>query len=420
MENNPWLRAQQQLRKIADIISLPPLLYERLAEPDRIIIVSLPLKRDDGSTTRYIGFRSQHNNILGPYKGGLRFHDQVTLDEVKALSFWMTMKCAAINVPFGGGKGGISVNPKTLSEKELKTLSKLFISQLAPVIGPEIDVPAPDVNTNPTIMSWMVDEYSKIVGRNSPAVITGKPLSKGGSQGRTEATGLGGTYALLTTLKKLGKNPKHATIAIQGFGNVGYFVAEFLAKQGCKIVAVSDSKEGIYVEKGLDPKTTLKCKEEKGKLSGCYCIGSVCDLKNGKQISNKDLLELPVDILIPAALENVITEKNAPNIRAKIILEMANGPITKGADEILRKKGVTVIPDIVANSGGVCVSYFEWYQNMHGETWTKEEVFSKLKGKMEKSVKNMFSMQEKYHVTLRDSAYIVALERIRKTWKNHL
>ncbi len=429
MENNPWHRAQEQLEKIARQINLPPLLLARLKEPDRIITVSLPVKRDDGTTLQLTGYRSQHNNILGPYKGGLRFHQNVTLDEVKALSFWMTMKCAVINVPFGGGKGGITVNPKELSEKELKTLSKLFANRLTPVIGPTLDVPAPDVNTNPKIMSWMVEEYAKELGSKNQelrikqneinAVITGKPVNKGGSLGRTEATGLGGTFALLTALRKLGKKPKDITVAVQGFGNVGYYVAYFLKKAGCKIIAVSDSKEGILVEKGLNPKTTLNCKKEKGFLSGCYCVGSVCDLENGRTIHNKNLLELPVDVLIPAALENVITKENASKIKAKIILEMANGPITEEADKILHEKGITVIPDILANSGGVCVSYFEWYQNMHNEKWMKQEVFDKLKEKMQKATSEVFATQKKHQGTLRDAAYILALERIRKGWRNN-
>lgn len=425
MENNPWYRAQGELEKIAKQLNLPPLLLARLREPDRVLIVSLPLLKDDGTVLRLTGYRSHHNHILGPYKGGLRFHQNVTLDEVKALSFWMTMKCAVIDIPFGGGKGGITVDPKHLSERELKSLSKLFIKRLAPVIGPALDVPAPDVNTNPKIMNWMIEEIKneKIKMKNDIkenellATITGKPVSKGGSLGRTEATGLGGTYALLTALKKLGKKPKDITVAVQGFGNVGYYAAYFLKKAGCNIIAVSDSKEGVYVEKGLDPKTTLNCKKEKGFLSGCYCIGSVCDLGNGRPITNKELLELPVDVLIPAALENVITQENAPQINAKIILEMANGPITKEADEILHKKGAIIIPDILANSGGVCVSYFEWYQNMHNEKWTKQEVFDKLQEKMEHATHEVFAMQKKYRGTLRDAAYILALERIKKAWK---
>lgn len=433
METNPWLRAQEQLYSIAKKIHLSPLLLARLEEPDRIISVSLPLQKDDRSVARYTGYRVQHNNILGPYKGGLRFHQAVSIDEVKALAFWMTMKCAVINVPFGGGKGGITVNPKGLSESEIKRLSELFVDRLMPVIGPTLDVPAPDINTNPIIMNWMVERYIK----NSPvakgyggtrqksnlknenelnAVITGKSLDNGGSEGRTEATGLGGSYVLLTALQKLKKQPKDMTVAIQGFGNVGYYAAHFLHKAGCKIVAVSDSKDGVYVQNGLNPETTLACKKEKGLLSGCYCVGSVCDVKNGRAITNEALLELPVDILIPAALENVITENNVGKIQAKIVLEMANGPVTRTADSILHKKGVTVIPDILANAGGVCVSYFEWYQNMHNERWTKEKVFTKLKEKMEQSAQEVFAAQQKQGTTLRDAAYIVALERLQEKW----
>src|SRR5579885_1345405 len=427
MENNPWTRAKNELQKIAEQIKLPPLLTARLSEPDRVISVSLPVMMDDGIIHVFNGFRIQHNNILGPYKGGLRYHPNVSLDEVKALAFWMSMKCAVIDIPMGGGKGGITIDPKKLSEEELRRVTELFTDRLTPVIGPHLDVPAPDVNTNPLIMGWIVDEYAKqikqIAGNNSAAlqqataVVTGKPLEKGGSLGRTEATGLGGSYTLLTALKKLKKNPKDLTVAVQGFGNVGYYIAYYLAKAGCRIVAVSDSKEGIFVEKGLDPQTTLNCKKEKGMLSGRYCIGSVCDMRNGKQISNAELLELPVDVLIPAALENVITKDNARQIKAKMILEMANGPVTQQADEMLTKKHIPVIPDILANSGGVCVSYFEWYQNIHGEKWSKEKVFNKLKEKIEKATDEVFAMQKKYKGTLRDSAYALALTRIWEKWK---
>lgn len=417
MENNPWTRAQKQLDKIAKYINLPPLLLARLHEPDRIVTVSLPMQMDNGNIKTFTGFRVQHNNILGPYKGGLRYHPQVNMDEVRALAFWMSMKCAVVDIPMGGGKGGITVNPKELSEKELKSLSQLFIDRLAPVVGPDKDVPAPDVNTNPTIMAWMVEEYSKIVGKPTPAVITGKPVGKGGSLGRTEATGLGGSYVLLAALKKLKKNPKGMTVAVQGFGNVGYYVAYFLEKAGMKIVAVSDSKEGIYVKEGLNPKMTLECKKEKGYLSGCYCVGSVCDLNKGKKITNDELLELDVDVLIPAALENVITKENAGKIKAKMILEMANGPVTDEADEILNKKNVLIIPDILANSGGVATSYFEWYQNIHNEKWTKQSVFDKLKAQLERVTGEVFTTQKKYSMTMRDAAYALALTRIKKHWK---
>ncbi|MGH7245926.1 MAG: Glu/Leu/Phe/Val family dehydrogenase [Candidatus Levyibacteriota bacterium] len=414
-QNNPWVRAQKQLAKIVKLINYPPLLTARLSQPDRTIMVSLPVKRDNGTVTTFSGFRVQHNDILGPYKGGIRYHPNVTMDEVRALAFWMTMKCAVVDIPFGGGKGGITVNPRELSEKELKALSKLWARRLARAIGPTVDVPAPDVNTNPKIMNWMVEEYSKFVGKKTPAVITGKPVGKGGSLGRTEATGLGGSYVLLAMLKKLKKNPKGMTIAVQGFGNVGYYIAYFLEKAGMKVVAVSDSKEGIYVEKGLNVKATLDCKMEKGLLSGCYCVGSVCDMKNGKKITNNELLELPVDILIPAALENVITKENAGKIKAKMILEMANGPVTDDADEVLNKNDVMVIPDILANSGGVCTSYYEWYQNMHNEKWSKPDVFKKLKTQMQRVTNDVYNAAKRYGTSLRDGAYIVALKRIQKS-----
>lgn len=419
MDTNPWHQAQQQLHKIATKMELSPLLLARLSEPDRIITVSLPLEKDDGSTHVYTGYRVQHNNILGPYKGGLRYHQHVSMDEVKALAFWMSMKCAVIGVPFGGGKGGITVDPKQLSHKELKELTKLFTSRLAPSIGTTQDVPAPDVNTNPKIMGWILDEYSKIIGTQALAVITGKPLERGGSLGRTEATGLGGSYAILAMLKKFRKNPKKMTVAVQGFGNVGYYVAKFLEQAGCKIVAVSDSKEGIYVPEGLDPKITLTCKKEKGMLHDCYCVGSVCDMQKGKRITNEELLELDVDILIPSALEHVITHENAHRIKAKYIVEMANGPITLAGEEILYSNGKIVLPDILANSGGVCVSYFEWFQNMHNEHWSKQVVFTKLKEKMEFAVADLFKTHQKYKGTLRDSAYSMALRRIQKSWRQN-
>lgn len=416
--DNPWKRTQQKLRDIATQMHLDPLLLAELEEPDRIITTYVPIKRENGKIETFTGYRVQHNNVLGPYKGGIRYHPHVFLDEVKALAFWMTIKCAVINVPFGGGKGGITIDPKTLSEKELETLTRTFTKKLFPVLGPTIDVPAPDVNTNAKIMGWLVDEYSKIAGKKSPAVVTGKPMEEGGSLGRTEATGLGGYYVLMHALRKLGKNPKGMTAAVQGFGNVGYHIAHFLHQEGMRIIAVSDSKEGILVEKGLNPKKTLDCKKEKGMLSGCYCVGSVCDMKNGRRISNQDLLTLPVDVLVPAALENVITESNAASIKAKIILELANGPVTNGADDILEKKSIMIIPDMLANAGGVCVSYFEWEQNMNDLSWTKETVYTKLKQIMEQAVDDVFRMRQKAHISsLRDAVYVVALDRIQEAWK---
>jgi len=422
--NNPWKRSLEQLNINAEKINLDNLLLKRLQNPDKIIEANLSLKMDSGKTQEFKAYRIQHNNILGPYKGGLRYHPQVSMDEVKALSFWMTMKNAVIDVPFGGGKGGIIVDPKTLSERELEELTREFVKKLFNDIGPKIDVPAPDVNTNPRIMGWFEDEYSKIAKKYTPAVVTGKPLEMGGSEGRKEATGLGGVYALLSILKKIKKSPKGMTVAIQGFGNVGRYIAKFLQEEGFKIVALSDSKGSIYVPSGVPNIDQVElCKEEKGFIAECYCIGSVCDLRHKKQMGGKDLspmeiLELPVDILIPAALENVITKENASKIKAKIIVEMANGPTTIEADRILEKKNILVIPDILSNSGGVAVSYFEWYQNLHQEKWTKEDVFKKLKEKMEKSAGEVFDTKEKYKITLRNAAYIVALERIKKTYKN--
>jgi glutamate dehydrogenase/leucine dehydrogenase len=349
------------------------------------------------------------------------------MDEVRALAFWMSMKCAVVDIPMGGGKGGITVDPKLLSKKELKALTTIFAQRLAPVIGPYSDVPAPDVNTTPEIMQWIVEEYQrqikvqksnlKLTNNETKAVITGKPIEFGGSQGRTEATGLGGSFVLLTYLKSLNLLKKDMTVAVQGFGNVGYFIAYFLEQQGFKVVAISDSKEAIYVKEGLNIAKTMECKKKNGMLSQCFCTGQTCDITHGKVISNQELLELPVDILSPSALENVIIAENANNIKAKIVLEMANGPITSDADKILAKKNIVVIPDILANSGGVATSFFEWYQNIHNLKWTKEQVFAKLEKKMAQVTKEVIETSKKYNCSLRDSAYIVALKRIEEKWK---
>lgn len=425
-DENPWVRAKTLLGESAKKLKLDSLLLAKLSEPDRVIEVSLPMKMDNGQIATFVGYRVQHNNIRGPYKGGIRYHPQVSMDEVKALAFWMTMKNAVADLPFGGAKGGITVDPKTLSEKELESLTRQFSRRIADFIGPDKDVPAPDVNTNPKIMAWIADEYSQIVGQDSPAVVTGKPLNAGGSEGREEATGLGGSHVLASLFKKLGKNPKGMTVAVGGFGNVGKNIAFYLSKLGLRVVAVSDSKGTLYIPDGIDDIDEVeKCKEEKGLLAGCYCIGGVCDLKNrailgGKTLAADDILTLPVDILVPAALENVITVNNAGAIKAKIILEMANGPTTLAADQILEKKRVTVIPDILANSGGVTVSYFEWYQNLHNQKWTKEEVFKKLKRKLEKATEKVFETSQEFNVTLRQAAYLVALKRIDEDFGKHL
>lgn len=407
MNLNPWDQAKLQLNEATKTLKLSPKLLKRLLNHHKILQVDVPVTMDNGEKKTFKGFRIQHNNIRGPYKGGLRYHPDVSLEEIKALSFWMTIKNSVIDIPFGGGKGGIIVDPRTLSEKELEKLTRSFTRQIADNIGPTLDVPAPDVNTNPKIMAWIVDEYSKIKDEDSPGVVTGKPIEIGGSEGRTEATGLGGTYALLAALSRMKVKHKRLTVAIQGYGNVGKYIAKFLFFKGFKIVAVADYSGGVVIKNGISDIDELE------NFSVKY--GSVKGFE-GTPISSQDLLELPVDILVPAAIENVITFENADKIKAKIILEMANGPTTAEADQILKKRKVTVIPDVLANSGGVATSYFEWYQNMHHEKWSKVKVLKKLKTKMENAVNEVFDVSEKYKISLREAAYILALKRISKQW----
>jgi glutamate dehydrogenase/leucine dehydrogenase len=422
--SNPFENAMKQLDKAAQYIAKNDKL-EILKQPQRILNVTIPVKMDDGKIRIFQGYRVQFNNARGPYKGGIRYHYNVSLDEVKALSFWMAMKCAVADLPLGGGKGGVIVDPKTLSVKELEKLSRGYARAIADNIGPAKDVPAPDVNTTGQIMGWMVDELIKLQPKKLSkkeemklrSTFTGKLIKDGGSEGREEATGLGGLFVLQAMLSKMKLTGKKLTVAVQGFGNVGYNVAKFLYEQGFTIVAVSDSKGGIYVPEGLDPEHTLECKKKNGTLTGCYCLGSVCDIKNGKQISNEALLELPVDILIPSALESVITKDNASKIKAKVVLEMANGPTTPEADTILYKRGIPVIPDILSNSGGVSVSAFEWEQNLKGQHWTKKAVNAKLKAKMEKAATDIWTTSKRIKADLRTSAFVVALGRILKAMK---
>jgi glutamate dehydrogenase/leucine dehydrogenase len=419
--NSFFERTQDELKRAAEKAGLSDKVTQKLLSHDHTIELDIPLHRKDGTTETIKGYRLQHDNTLGPYKGGLRYHQNVSLDEVQALSLLMTLKNAVIDIPFGGGKGGLKIDPKTLAAEELEELTREFTRQLSPHIGPEKDVPAPDVNTNPTIMSWIVDEYSKSAGKHSPAVVTGKKIEDGGSQGRTEATGYGGVYALLSVLKHLDKKPSELTVAVQGFGNVGTYAIEELQKEGFKVVAVADSKGGLFIPTGVPPvQQLINYKHEKGYLAGAYCIGSVCDIKNrdtvgGQDVTPEEILTLPVDIIVPAALENVLTRENADAVKASIILELANGPTTKEADEILREKGVLVIPDILANSGGVTTSYFEWYQNIHNESWPKEEVLNKLREKMSTATDRIYALAREKNVTLREAAYISALKRIEDT-----
>jgi glutamate dehydrogenase (NADP+) len=389
-------------------------LFKILEKPQREIKVYLPLERDNEEIEIFEGYRIQHNNFLGPYKGGIRYFPEVNEDEIKTLSFLMTIKCALVGLPLGGAKGGIRVDPKNLSEKELENLSREYVRKIYDFIGPDKDIPAPDVNTNAKIMDWMTDEYLKISNSKDiklKATFTGKSIQNDGSEGREEATGKGGEIILERFIEKIGFK-KPLTVAIQGFGNVGYNLAKFLYQKGYKLVALSDSKGGIYSEEGFNPELVMECKKEKGMIAGCYCVGSVCDSKLGIDISNEELLELDVDILIPAALENVINEKNADKIKAKIILEMANNPLTEEADEILNKKGVIIIPDILANSGGVIVSYFEMLQNLNNEKWSKEKVFEELEKYLSKAFDEVWHMKGKLNIDLRKASFIVTLRRI--------
>jgi glutamate dehydrogenase (NADP+) len=426
---NPFANALKQLSKAAPYVKNGKEKMPVFDAPQRFVNVTIPVTMDDGKLRIFQGYRVQYNNYKGPYKGGIRFHPNVDLNEVQALAFWMAMKCAVADLPLGGGKGGVVVDPKELSQAELERLSRGYARAIADVIGPDTDVPAPDVNTNGTIMGWMLDEYVKFQSEKSHvlslkekdqlrATFTGKKIEDGGSEGREEATGLGGLYVLQAILAKRNSKPEtrntKLTVAVQGFGNVGYNVAKFLDEQGFSVVAVSDSKGAIYVPEGLNPALTLECKKKNGYLAGCYCSGSVCDVKKGKAITNEELLELPVDILVPSALENVLTGENAGRVKASVILEMANGPTTPEADEIFFKNGVTVIPDVLSNSGGVTVSCFEWQQNLAGEHWTKKDVNAKLLTKMNEAASAVWDRAQSLKIDLRTAAFVVALERILK------
>lgn len=418
-----YQKSREEILEIAEKHNLDIDKIEEFLEPDRIVEVKIPVKLDNEQII-FKGYRSQHSNILGPYKGGLRFHTKVNKDEVIALSLWMSLKTAVIGVPLGGGKGGVSVDPKALSEKQLESLSREYVRRTFDLIGFDKDVPAPDVNTNPKIIDWMVDEYIKIAkkkGIKTPlnklyATFTGK--GKKGLAGRREATGFGGVVVLKELTKEMGLKPENTTVAVMGFGNVGYYFADLVSKAGFKVVAVSDSKGGIIKKDSkdnfipLDIPLVYDCKMEKGSLNGCYCAGGVCDTRGGQLIGNEELLSLPVDILIPAALEDVINENNMQNIKAKIIVEMANGPITPKAHHYLTQKGYTIVPDILANSGGVAGSYIEWEQNLKNKTYKKSEVLLRLEKMMTKAFEDIWDLSQKKKTNLKEAAYVVALKRI--------
>lgn len=378
---------------------------ERLKVPDKIIEVNFPIQMDNGEIKIFKGFRVQFNNARGPYKGGIRFHSEVNLSEVKALAAWMAIKCAVADIPFGGAKGGVIVDPKKLSEKELENLSRAYIKAIYQNISPDLDVPAPDVGTNPIVLGWMLSEYENLIGHKEPATFTGKPLERGGSEGRVEATGLGGVYVLEALFENWDLKIGHSrpTVAVQGFGNVGYHFAHFAQKAGFKIIAVSDSQGGIIINEKLEIEKVAAWKKK---------TGSVVGFSGTETIANRELLELSVDVLVPAALENVIHGKNAKKIRAKVILEMANGPVTTSADRILQKRKIISVPDVLANSGGVTVSYFEWLQNKKQEHWKKEKIMTKLKEKITNAFRAVWRQSQKQKISLRDAAYILAIKRI--------
>lgn len=416
-------KSREEILSIGKKYNIPQDKLEEFLEPDKILEIALPVKIGNKIIT-FKGFRSQHNNKLGPYKGGLRFHPKVNKDEVMALSLWMSLKCAVVGIPFGGGKGGVAVDPKSLTEDQLEELSREYVRKVHEVLGPNKDVPAPDVNTNPKIIDWMVDEYIKINSKSKEkklhklyATFTGK--SKNGLEGRTEATGFGGVMVLRELVKKLKVDPKKTTVAVMGFGNVGYYFSKIASDLGFKIVAVSDSKGGVTKSEenhfiALDIPLVYDCKMEKGSLAGCYCAGGVCDTRGGKMITNQELLELPVDILVPAALEDVINENNMQNIKAKIIIEMANGPVSPKAYHYLTEKGVIIVPDILANSGGVAASFIEWEQNLKNKKYKKADVLKRLEEMMVKAFDNVWDTSKKNETDLKEASYLVALNKILK------
>ena len=406
---NPFETAQAQLDKAAAKLGLDPAIHAVLREPLRELHVSLPVKMDDGSVKVFKGFRVQYNDARGPNKGGIRFHPDETIDTVRALAAWMTWKCAVVDIPLGGGKGGVICNPKEMSDTELERLSRAYIDQVGRILGPEKDVPAPDVYTTPQIMAWMMDEFSKITGYNSPGVITGKPLAVGGSEGRGDATARGGAYTVREAAKHLNIDLSGATVAVQGFGNAGQYAATLFAGiLGCRIVAVSDTKGGVYSENGIDGEEIVRY-----KLS----TGSVIGFPGTRPVSNEDLLEMTVDVLVPAALEGVITGANAGRVKARIICELANGPTTLEADDILYANDVFVIPDFLANAGGVTVSYFEWVQNLMNYYWEEDEVHIKLDKKMTQAFSDVLAMSLDYRVDMRTAAYMVAIQRVAEAMK---
>ncbi|MFN2594355.1 MAG: Glu/Leu/Phe/Val dehydrogenase [Actinomycetota bacterium] len=398
-----WDTALAQLDEAAELMGLTPGVHEILRNPKRALIVSVPFRMDDGSTRVYQGYRVHHNVTRGPAKGGIRYHPDVTLSEVKALAMWMTWKCAIAGIPFGGAKGGVTVEPRDLSRGELERMTRRYASEILPFIGPERDIPAPDMNTNEEIMAWIMDTYSMNSGFSVPGVVTGKPVAIGGSRGRGGATSRGVMYVIFSTLKKLGIGIEEVSVAIQGYGKVGGIAAQLLHDAGCRVVAVPDVKGGLYRDRGLDPEAINRHVQEAGSVGG---------FPGAEEITNEELLEIDCDVLVPAAIEGVVTVKNADNVKAKVVCEAANGPVTFEADNILIDRGIFVVPDILANSGGVTVSYFEWVQDIQAYFWTEEEVNDRLRMIMEKAFDEVAALAEAKDLTMRQAAHWIGVGRV--------
>jgi glutamate dehydrogenase (NAD(P)+) len=407
-KENPFESMMQRFDVAAHLLNLEPGLYEYLKRPVKQVIISIPIAMDDGEVRIFEGYRVIHNDILGPSKGGLRYAPDVSLDEMKALAAWMTWKCAVMNIPFGGAKGGVRCDPSKLSPLMIEKITRRYTASLLDVFGPDRDVPAPDMNTNEQVMAWIMDTYSMHTRRTESAVVTGKPLLLGGSLGRREATGRGCMIATLAAMKKLGLKPEHSTVVVQGFGNVGSVTAQLLAEQGCKIIGIGDITSAFYNKKGIDVAKALDWAGVHRTLAG---------FPGAAQISIDELLQLECDVLVPAAKEDQITQRNAAKIRAKIICEGANGPTSANADPILQEKGILVIPDILANAGGVTVSYFEWVQNRMGYAWTLETVNSRLQNMMHEAFNAVYESADKFKVTLRIGAYVLAIDKVARTLK---
>ncbi len=404
---NPYENMLRVLEEAAQIAGYSEDQYTMFRYPERELKVSFPVEMDDGHIQMFEGYRVQHNSTRGPYKGGIRYHPDVNLDEVKALSAWMTLKCALANLPYGGAKGAVKVDPRALSEGELRRLTRRYTAAILPLIGPDQDIPAPDVNTNPEIMGWIMDTYSMFHGYTVPGVVTGKPIDIGGSLGRPEATGRGVMICLMKLLEKQGLAPENVRVAVQGMGNVGSMAASLIAAQGCTVVGVSDVSGGLYCPDGLDiPDIVRYLREKKGNLLSGY------PAEGCRRISNEDLLTCSCDVLIPAAMENQITKEVAEKLQASYVVEAANGPTAKDADDVLNRRGIFLVPDILANSGGVIVSYFEWAQNIQSLTWGLKEINQKLYDIMTRAFTEVWAVSEEYHTTLRMAANILALRRI--------